>query len=135
MRTATTIRLRPALVLVLLAWFAQLCLPVAHASMMSGSRSQMPAWCGSPSGAEAAAFLAGLPAELREAQATEGVSADHLAECAQLCATGSVPPPAPVASTVALRAAGIEPAPAPRAAPRPLDPALTPPAQGPPAHA
>lgn len=134
MRTATTTRLQPALMLVLLAWFAQLCLPLAHASMMSGSRSQMPGWCGDPSGA-AAAFVAGLPAELREAQSPDGVSADHLAECAQLCATGPVPPPPALASTVVLRAAGIEPAAVPRAAPRPRDPALTPPSHGPPAHA
>lgn len=127
-------RLRPALALLLLAWFAQLCLPVAHASMMSAPRGQMLGWCGDPS--RALAYAAGLPAEIREALELDGLSVDHLADCAKLCATGSPPPPpAAVASTVALRVAGIEPAPASRPSPRPRDQAPTPPSQGPPAHA
>ena len=132
MRTSA-VRLRSALVLVLLAWFAQLCLPVAHAAIMSSPRAQLLGWCGDPSGA--LAIAAELPAEIREGLGLDGLHPDHLS-CAQLCATGTAPPTTPVATTVALRAAGIEPAPTrQRLAPRTREQALTPPSHGPPAHA
>jgi len=132
MRTATA-RLRPALALVLLAWFAQFCLPVAHAALMATPRAEMLGWCGDPS--RALAIAAELPPEIREALGLDGTSPEHLA-CAQLCATGSTPPAHSAASTVVLRAAGREPAPAiQRPAPHPRDQAPTPPSQGPPAHA
>ena len=60
MRRAAGLRLA----LVLLAWFAQLCLPVVHASMMTAPRAAV-GWCGDPSHAPAIADE--LPAEIREA--------------------------------------------------------------------
>lgn len=127
-------RLRPALALVLLAWFAQLCLPVAHAGMMAAARGQMPGWCGEP--ARGLAIVAQLPAEIREALQPDGASAEHLASCTQLCATGATPTPTPAANTVVLRAAGLAPAPdSGTPAPRGPEPGLTPPSHGPPAQA
>lgn len=127
------VRLRSALVLAVLAWFAQLCLPVAHAAVMSSPSNQLLGWCGDPSGA--LAIAAELPAEIREGLGLDGPHPDHLA-CAQLCAAGTTPPTVPVANTVLLRAAGLEPAPArERPAPRTRAQAPTPPSHGPPAHA
>jgi hypothetical protein len=132
MRTSA-VRLRPALALI--AWFAQLCLPVAHAVIMAAPHTEMLGWCGDPARARAA--VAQLPAEIREALLADDTSADHLASCAELCATGSTSAPAPtlVASTVVLRAAGLELAPAVLPAPRSREQAPRPPSQGPPAHA
>jgi hypothetical protein len=125
---------RPRLALILLAWFAQLCLPLVHAATMAAPRAEMPGWCGEPS--RALAFAAQLPDEIRKALGLNGVNADHLDGCAQLCAAGSAPPAPRVASTVVLRAAGLEPAPAAQqAAPRPRERTLMPPSQGPPTHA
>jgi hypothetical protein len=89
-------------------------------------------WCGDPS--RALAITAELPAEIREALELDGVSADHLAGCTALCATGATPPMTAVANTVVLRAAGLEPPPLSRPSPRSREQAPTPPAQGPPAH-
>jgi hypothetical protein len=115
----------------LLAWFAQLCLPLAHASM-AAPRAAMLAWCGEPSRALAAA--AELPAEIREALGLDGASADHVVDCAKLCATGSTSAPTAVVNVEVLRAAGLEPAPATRTEPPRQAPAPRPPSQGPPAH-
>jgi hypothetical protein len=119
--------------LVLVAWFAQLCLPVAHAALMAAPGAGISGWCGDPS--RARAFLADLPAEIREGLDLNGTAAvDHALDCAQLCATCSPPPIVAVAATVVLRAAGLEPEPqAVPAAPRSRAQARTPPSQGPPA--
>lgn len=91
------LRLRTTWTLVLVAWFAQLCLPVAHAAMASSSHAGMAAWCGDPANAREAAAL--LPAEIRDALALDDADASHLAHCAQLCAVGTTPAllPAPPA--------------------------------------
>lgn len=127
------LRLHPALILALLAWFAQLCLPIAHAGMMNASSGDaMAVWCGEP--ARARAIAAELPAEIRAALDLDGVSADHLDSCAKLCATGAAPSPDAVAATVALRAAGLEAALPALPAPHARAQAPTPPSQGPPAR-
>lgn len=123
--------------LVVLAWFAQLCLPLGHAALMAKPQGQGQAswWCGDQDGA--LEMWAALPAELRaglEAPAgTDGKN--HAPDCAQFCAQGSRADGPPVQVAVvshAPRAAGQA-----IAAERP-DPAqpdrytLAPPAQGPP---
>ncbi len=117
--------------LALLALFAQLCLPLAHAAMLAQPAGQMASWCGDP--ARARAFIAELPAELRQAFDQDGTSVDHLDTCAKLCAVAATPPPLPaLAPTVALRAAGLEPLPVGCTVPAARTPALKPPSQGPP---
>lgn len=90
--------LRLTWTLALLAWFAQLCLPVAHAALMAQPSGTMAAWCGDPTNAREA--TAALPAEIREALALDAIDADHLAACAQLCAVGSTPAPLPLPGSV-----------------------------------
>lgn len=126
-------RLRPALALLLLAWFAQLCLPLVHARMMAAPDAAMAGWCGEPSRARAAAAV--LPDEIRAALGLDGPSAEHLGDCGALCATGAAPVPAGIPSTVALRAAGLEAADPVQAQPRSRAQAAPPPSQGPPARA
>jgi hypothetical protein len=122
--------------LVLLAWLAQLCLPLAHAAMMGAPQSQMADWCGDPFRAPAfKAYLAELPAELRQGMDEPGASAHALDACAKLCAAATTPPPvAAVAATVALRAVGLEAAPLFGLALVVSESAPRPPAQGPPAR-
>lgn len=128
----TARRLRTCLVL--MAWFAQLCLPWAHAAMMAPSSSSMAGWCGNPIQApQFRAYLADLPAELREGLGDQGSAVHQLDACAKLCAVATTPPPLTAGSvTVALRAAGIEPAPSPWIAPVIDGVPPKPPAQGPP---
>jgi hypothetical protein len=127
----TTVRQRAALALV--AWLAQLFLPVVHAAIMASPRAEMLGWCGDPS--RAAMVAAAMPSEIREGLGLDGVSADHLVECEKLCASGSAPPLSAISNTVvALRAVGLEPAPAPLPAPRSREQAPTPPSHGPPAR-
>lgn len=134
MRRAAS-RLPQTLTLVLLAWLAQLCLPAVHAAMMAEPRAQLLGWCGDP--VRARAMVAELPAEIRQAMDPDGTSsADHLAACTLLCATGSTPAPTTaVAATMALRVAGLEITPADRPTPVSREQAPRPPAQGPPAQA
>lgn len=82
---------RLAWTLVFLTWFAQLCMPVAHAAMAAAPNSAMGAWCGTP--ANAAEARAALPAEILDALERDSLSADHLASCAQLCMVASTPAP------------------------------------------
>lgn len=86
-------RLRMTWSLVLVAWFAQLCLPVAHAAMSSPSHAGMAAWCGDPANAREAIAL--LPAEIRAGLEVDNVDVSHLTHCAQLCAVGTTPAPLP----------------------------------------
>jgi len=128
-------RLRLTWTLALLAWFAQLCLPVAHAALMAQAPGTMAAWCGDPTNAREA--TAALPAEIREALALDAIDADHLAACAQLCAVGSTPAPLPTVP------GSVHPAPVADAALAPARQtavaarrhALPPPSHGPPARA
>ncbi len=117
----------------LVAWLAQLCLPVAHAASMAGSGLGAVAWCGKDAPA-LQAKLAELPSEIRQILERGGVKSEHVENCSTLCAaTGAPALPEPVVITVALRAAGIE---TPRAEPRAsLQRAVgaPPPARGPPA--
>lgn len=124
------VRVRAALALV--AWFAQLCLPLAHAVVMAAPNTAT-VWCGEPSRALAAA--AALPPEIREALGLDHAGADHLDTCAKLCGTGSTAATTSVATTVVLRAADCESVTAVPPTPHPREQAPTPPSQGPPAHA
>ncbi len=126
-------RLRFAFRLALLAWLAQLCLPAVHASAMAAQRADLLGWCGEPS--LALAVASALPDEIREGLGLDSASADHLAGCDALCASGAAPPVPAVANTVVLRAAGHERAPAERPAPRSRERAPRPPSQAPPALA
>jgi hypothetical protein len=129
------------LVLVLLAWLAQLCLPVAHAALAQGGTASAGGaaawWCGEP--ARMALAIDQLPAEIRQALQQEGdhgPSAEHLGACAELCSIGGTLAPPPLAlPPQAAPQAGCEPigqlAPAPVA--RAQSP--TPPAQAPPVQA
>lgn len=83
---------RARLGLVLLAWFAQLCLPLlAHATMMAAPQNPSSWWCGDRDGA--AEMWAALPAEIRaglDAPAgTDGDGVAHVSVCSQLCALGT----------------------------------------------
>ena len=62
-----------ALALVLLAWFAQLGLTVAHAAVMGASLAGAGAWCGDP--AQALVAAAEMPPELRAADAPAAAAA------------------------------------------------------------
>lgn len=90
----TSVRRHLAWTLVFLTWFAQLCLPVAHASAMASHGGAMAAWCGDPAGAREAIAL--LPAEIRDALDPDAQSAEHLASCAKLCAAMAKLPPLPI---------------------------------------
>lgn len=130
----TTARRRFAWTLVLLTWFVQLCLPVAHAALMATPAGLNGAWCGDPSNASEA--VASLPAEIRQALDLEAAPADHLARCVKLCATVSKLPPPPVLPAPDLPAAAAtphEPVQWPVGLAR--QHALPPPSHGPPARA
>lgn len=128
-------RLRLSWTLVLLAWFTQLWLPVAHAAMAAPSQGTMAAWCGDP--ANAAEARAVLPAEIRQALALDAIDVDHLASCAQLCAVGSTPAPLPAPAAGGSQPAVSHPmlAPARQAPVSSRQHALPPPSQGPPTRA
>ncbi|QBK05478.1 hypothetical protein DW355_12685 [Hylemonella gracilis] len=121
--------------LVLLAWFAQLCLPMGHAALMAAPQAQASWWCGDQDGA--LEMWAALPPELRAGlDAPAGTDGKHHPPgCAQFCAQGAraAAPPMQVAIAVpSSRAAGRITSSAPR---RPAPPdryVLAPPAQGPP---
>ncbi len=137
-RVLRTVPLRLRVCLVLLAWFAQLCLPMAHAALMGQQpASSLTGWCGDPrQAADLRAYVAELPAELRDALGDTGTGAHALDACATLCAVAGTPPPlATPPVTVALRAAGLEPRTVATAAPLVPATAPRPPAQGPPVRA
>ena len=131
------LRLRLTWTFALVAWFAQLCLPIAHAAMQTtSSHGPMAAWCGSPANALEAA--ASLPAEIHDALSVDdsSIDADHLAHCAQLCAVGTTP--APLAATLKAdppQVAGSNLSPAPQTPFVLRRHALPPPSHGPPARA
>lgn len=130
--------LRRLWVLAVLAWLAQLCAPMAHAATLASAPAGMPGWCGAQPSPAAAAAIAQLPAELRDALLGSGdaskATASHLSNCAQLCVACSLAaPPLRISPTVALRLASLEaPLPAPRPAPTVRQAAAPPPAHGPP---
>ncbi|SEP90528.1 hypothetical protein SAMN04488038_102162 [Solimonas aquatica] len=116
--------------LALLAWLAQLLLPMAHAAAMTAAGNP---WCGTPS-AQLQAQLRELPDALRAAQ-QDGATQGQLAQCLDCCAALSAQAMPPPATTVLLRAAGLEaPAPLPLLAPR-QSRVTSPPARGPPSYA
>lgn len=130
----TLLRLRLTWTLALLAWFAQLCLPLAHAAMPASPHGPAAAWCGDPANAQEAVAL--LPAEIREALELDAIGVDHLAQCAKLCAVGTTPAPLPAAVRTSLpQASGSTLAPARQAPVAERRYALPPPSHGPPARA
>lgn len=99
---------RALLVLALLGWLAQFCLPLAHAAAMAEGGLGVAAWCGQNSPA-LEAKLAELPADIRDILKDSLGHAEQASDnCSDLCVTplGGALPAAP--ATVALRAAGIE---------------------------
>jgi hypothetical protein len=130
----TLARQRFTWTLVLLAWLAQLCMPVAHAAMTTSSSGSMAAWCGDPANASEAAAV--LPAEIRNALDLDAHSADHRANCAKLCAVGSTPVPLPSVSRADLpQASGTTRAPTRQPTVATRRHALPPPSHGPPPRA
>lgn len=125
---------RLAWTLVFLTWFAQLCMPVAHAAMAAAPNGAMGAWCGTA--ANAAEARASLPAEIRDALERDTLSADHLASCAKLCMVASMPAPLPGTDQPAFSPApALVLAPARQPALALHRHALPPPSHGPPARA
>lgn len=116
--------------LVLLAWLAQLCLPVAHAAMMADKPVQLSSWCGDP--AQVRAFIATLPAELRVEVQPDGAHVHDLSPCATLCALAVTPLLPALAPTVDWNAAEPGPIPLYRWDLVVHKPARRPPSQGPP---
>lgn len=128
------VRRQLAWALVFLTWFAQLCLPVAHAAMATSTGGAMPAWCGSPANASEA--MASLPAEIRDALDPDATSAEHLASCAKLCAAIAKLPPLPSVDAVhSLPVSNAAPVPAAFPTHVARRHALPPPSHGPPAWA
>ena len=130
-------RPRPLIWIALFAWFAQLCLPAAHAAVMARHDAALPGWCGSFSPAMAAR-IAALPIEVRDiiAPGADEHASAMQAECLLLCAgaMGAVLPAA-ASPAATLTASAVERAVAivdtdPRALP-----SLRPPPRGPPPNA
>lgn len=128
------LRSRPLIWIALFAWFAQLCLPIAHAAVMAQQDAGMAAWCGVASPA-LKAKLATLPDEVREILEKGSAQAEQHAECLSFCANGGGANLPPVATTVALRAAGLEVPPALAIPAAREGRTLSPPVRGPPLHA
>ncbi len=108
------LRSRPLIWIALIAWLAQLCLPVAHASVMAQQEAGLATWCGEFSPAMTQK-LAALPDDVREILQKGSAQSGQHQDCAQLCANavgGAIPPPS---VTVSLRDAGLEVAPSPPA--------------------
>lgn len=119
-----------------LAFLAQLCLPVLHASAMAAARDGaggVVVWCGDRAAGRAA--YAALPEALRAAL-EPGAPADegHASGCAQLCGHAAEPPLPVAASGAAWRmAVGGEGAPSFLASPLPAERRVARPlGQGPP---
>lgn len=119
--------------LALLGWFAQLCLPLAHASVMAERGLGIASWCGAGS-TTLEAKLAELPVEIRDILKDSVKHGVHASDsCATLCVTplaAAVPVQSPI---LALRAAGLEALPVESPLPAWAGPRPTPPARGPPA--
>lgn len=98
-------RHRPLVWIALFAWFAQLCLPAAHAAVMAAQDTGITAWCGKDTPG-LRAQLAQLDDELRQILDPRGTQAQTHGDCALFCASahGADLVPAPV--SVQLRAAG-----------------------------
>lgn len=99
----TLLRSRPLIWIALFAWLAQLCLPSAHAAVMTRHDAAVSGWCGSFSPA-IAAKVAALPEEIRDIIAPgSDQHAAMQAECLLLCA-GSVgiamPAPTPLSASM-----------------------------------
>lgn len=127
-------RPRPLIWIALFAWFAQLCLPAAHAAVMARHDAGVPGWCGSFSPAMAAKVTA-LPAEIRDIIAPGADEhADAMqAECFLLCGgTIGTTLPNNASPTAALTNRSIEPVVAIVDADVRTLSALRPPTRGPP---
>ncbi|MGQ0502460.1 MAG: hypothetical protein ACT4P0_07620 [Panacagrimonas sp.] len=121
---------RLTLLIAIFGWLAQLCLPMAHATLMADGNTGLSAWCGAGSPAMKAR-LAALPPDVREILQKDVGGSDP--SCVQLCsaaAGGGLPP---IGATVALRAAGVEIVPVAAVVPPQRSHAGPPPARGPPA--
>lgn len=128
------LRSRPLIWIALFAWFAQLCLPTAHAAVMAQQDAGMAAWCGVESPA-LRAKLAALPDEVREILEKGSAQSDQHAECLSVCANAGGASLPPMSPTAELRAAGLEAVVEPAiAAPRDSQ-TVSPPVRGPPLHA
>lgn len=77
---------RPTYWIVLLAWAAQLCMPLAHAAAMAQNPLNASAWCG-PSNTAMRAKLAQLPDEVARIIAPDQGANLQQGQCAQSCAS------------------------------------------------
>lgn len=120
------------MLLALLAWLAQLCLPAAHAAVMTQQDAGgVATWCGVRSAAMSEK-LAQLPDEIRQILDQDGAQADPHPDCMQFCAGSAGTGLARAAVTIQLRLAGLEDEPAPPALRAARAYASSPPARGPP---
>lgn len=125
------LRSRRLIWIALLAWLAQLCLPLAHAAAMAQPEAGLATWCGGFSPAMTQK-LATLPIEVREILQKGSSHSAHHQDCVQFCGGATTGGPAYVSPMLALRAAGLE-APAAVMGETPgRQPAPNPPARGPP---
>lgn len=123
-------RRRLRICLAVLAWFAQLCLPLAHAAMMAERPVPLSSWCGDP--AQVRAFIATLPPELRVEVQPDGAHVHNLSQCATLCALAVTPLLPALTPTVDWQVAEPGPIPVHRWDLVVREPARKPPSQGPP---
>lgn len=123
------------LVLVLTAWLAQLCLPLAHSALMAQRGPGVAAWCGQESPA-LQAKIAELPAEIRDILKDGLTQREHVDEvCPGFCVTPLGVVLHLLSPSPSLRAAGLETT----ARSTAVEPLLAPhpnthPARGPPAR-
>jgi hypothetical protein len=117
--------------LAIIAWLAQLLLPMAHAATMANPQLGASAWCG-PTSPALQAKLADLPEDIRRILFKATPQSAHVQDCMQCCvSSGGVTAP-PREITVVLRAAGLELVPPPIAGPAQRSFSAPPPARGPP---
>lgn len=128
---STPHRRRPLLWIALIAWFAQLCLPAAHAAAMAQQEAGIAVWCGvATPGLQAE--LAKLDHEIRTILDPGSPQADSHDDCAAYCASASSADPVVEPASVRLRAAGLEAAPRPAVESLRAAPWRSPPVRGPP---
>lgn len=123
-------RRRWRICLAVLAWFAQLCLPLAHAAVMAERPVPLSSWCGDP--AQVRAFIATLPPELRVEVQPDGAHVHNLSQCATLCALAVTPLLPAVMPGMVFSVAAPAPMPVFRWGQVAHEPARKPPAHGPP---
>jgi hypothetical protein len=117
--------------LVLLAWLAQLVLPLAQAAIMTEPPAKVAGWCGDASRAHA--VIGQLPVELRQAFDLPAAGAEQLDACGKLCTVAGTVPVLPALVTGGVvRVAEAQAPPVIQPVLIDAEPAFKPPSHGPP---